>query len=115
VFMPWGKYRGQHLSSVPDSYLRWVLREADAAEPWLRAAIGDELRRRGYRADSDREQPRDHAGPRHQPPADLRSVITRWYRELALRYHPDRTLDNGAAMKAINHGYERLQELLGIA
>jgi hypothetical protein len=30
------------------------------------------------------------------------------------KFHPDRTLDNGAAMKAINDGYERLQELLGV-
>jgi hypothetical protein len=45
----------------------------------------------------------------------MRNSIRSWYREMALKYHPDRTLDSGAAMSAINHGYERLKELLGIA
>jgi DnaJ-class molecular chaperone len=42
-----------------------------------------------------------------------RKVVQSWYREMAKKFHPDRTLDNGAVMKAINAGYERLQELLG--
>jgi hypothetical protein len=45
---------------------------------------------------------------------DVRSAVKSWYREMTRKYHPDRTLDNGAAMKAINHAYERLQELLSI-
>jgi hypothetical protein len=59
-----------------------------------------------------RERPHDRRD--YSPPADVRGVVTSWYREMALRFHPDRTLDNGAAMKAINHAHDRLQELLGI-
>jgi hypothetical protein len=45
---------------------------------------------------------------------DVRSIIKSWYREMSMRYHPDRTLGSDQAMKAINHGYERLLELLGV-
>jgi hypothetical protein len=60
-------------------------------------------------ADSGRQERRTYS-----PPADVRGTVKAWYREMAMRFHPDRTLDSGAAMKAINHGYERLQELLDI-
>jgi hypothetical protein len=66
----------------------------------------------GY--DGGKHEQRRRGKNDYSPPADVRSVVTSWYREMAKKYHPDRTLDNGAAMKAINHGYERLQELLGI-
>ena len=46
--MPWGKYRGEALDAIPQGYLRWLL-NADAAEPWLRQAVRQELRRRGER------------------------------------------------------------------
>jgi hypothetical protein len=52
----------------------------------------------GAEAGDGRRERRDYP-----PPADVRGVVTSWYREMALRFHPDRTLDNGAAMKAINH------------
>jgi DnaJ-class molecular chaperone len=44
----------------------------------------------------------------------VKAIVQSWYREMAKRFHPDRTLDNGAVMKAINAAYERLEELLGV-
>jgi hypothetical protein len=106
--MPFGKYRGQRLSEIPDSYLEWVLYEADFAKPYLKNAIREELERRADTPGETRHNAEEASLP------VMRSVIKSWYREMALKYHPDRTLDNGAAMKAINHGYERLQELLNV-
>jgi hypothetical protein len=45
---------------------------------------------------------------------DVPSTIKTWLREMAMKYHPDRTLDDGKAMSAVNHGYERWLELFGI-
>jgi hypothetical protein len=106
--MPWGKYRGTLLEDIPDSYLEWVLFGADYAQPYLKSAIRAELERRADPSSARRHDAEEAALP------VVRNVIKNWYREMALRFHPDRTLDNGAAMKAINHGYERLLDLLGV-
>jgi curved DNA-binding protein CbpA len=42
-------------------------------------------------------------------------VVKKWYRTMAKKFHPDRTMDKGEAMKAINTGYELLQELFGVS
>jgi hypothetical protein len=106
--MPFGKHKGQLLSQIPSDYLFWVLYEADAASPWLKAAVRDELATRDGRF-------RSPPPPQGGAVLDVKGKLQTWYREMARTFHPDRTLDDGAAMKAINHGYERLQELLGIA
>jgi hypothetical protein len=83
--------------------------------------VRDHLRRAGYtlvgpEANESRAQSAPGGGPSSQGRnlVDVKAVIKSWYREMARKFHPDRTLDNGAAMKAINAGYERLQELLGV-
>jgi hypothetical protein len=121
--MPFGRYKGQPLSEIPESYLLWVWHEAEASKPWLKAAVMAELERR-ERTGRGADDWGGHAGrteghgtgrgPVHPPLAELRGVLTRWYREMAMRFHPDRTLDGGEAMKAINFAHERLQELLEI-
>lgn len=106
VRMPFGKYRGYLLADIPDGYLLWVLREVDIESPILEEAIREELERRRVRAPDSKP-----AGS----VVNVRSAVATWFREMAMCYHPDRTLDNGAAMKAINHAHERLRELLEIA
>ena len=46
--MPWGKYRDCPLSDIGESYLRWLLENADRLrdEPRLKREIEAELRRR---------------------------------------------------------------------
>ena len=42
--MPWGKYKGEEMSEIPDSYLRWCL-EQDWIDKWPKVinAMQDEL------------------------------------------------------------------------
>jgi hypothetical protein len=75
--------------------------------------VQEHLRADGYAYISSPEvdePPRTNSGA-----LDVRNTVKTWYREMAMKYHPDRRLDNGAAMAAINDSYDRLQELLGIA
>lgn len=113
IRMPFGKHKGSPLNEVPRSYLEWCYLEACEDRPGLKKAIAKELERRDAEGESCR---RSGTPPRQQqqPPDALRATIKTWYRELVMRYHPDRTLDNGAAMKAVNDAYERLTELLGL-
>jgi hypothetical protein len=105
--MPWGQHKGRALANIETSYLLWVLYEASAAKEWLKAAIREELERR------------ESAGGTHRgkagPVANLKEFVTRWYRKMALRFHPDRLGGDGREMKAINAAAERLRELLGVA
>lgn len=110
VRMPWGKYRGKLLTDIPTSYLLWVVREASYAKPKLKKAIVKLLRQRGQRESFQQAEPEKKTTA---PPASP-DVIKSWYREMTLRFHPDRTLDDGKAMSAINHAYTRLRELLGM-
>jgi hypothetical protein len=84
------------------------------AWPYVRAWLTDRGCR--FQGEVHDEEPRRRSGAegagRNLP--DVQGAVKAWYREMSMRFHPDRTLDNGAAMKAINHGYERLQELLGV-
>ena len=44
--MPFGKYKGQLISAMPDAYLIWLMENADLREPLL-SHLEDELERRG--------------------------------------------------------------------
>jgi hypothetical protein len=103
--MPFGKHKGRLVSDVPTSYLRWLLRECDLDPPLRRAVVGELTNREAY------HEPAGHGAS--GAVLDVRGKLQTWYREMAMKFHPDRCFDDGAAMKAINHGYERLQELLG--
>jgi hypothetical protein len=40
-------------------------------------------------------------------------AVAQWYREMTLRFHPDR-FGSHEAMTAINHAHQRLRQLLGL-
>jgi hypothetical protein len=121
VRMPFGKHKGKLLGDVPTAYLVWLHREVEM-EVHLRDAVAAELRDRfgehGYGDPVGDERSHSHGsgrdGAQRHSVVDVRSAVKSWYREMAMKYHPDRTLDDGSAMKAINHGYERLRELLKV-
>lgn len=106
--MTFGKWRGHPVSESPSSYLRWLLSEVHDLDPQVRRAAERELHDRGDIAEESEQL-------RYSPPADARGVVKSWYREMTMRFHPDRTLDDGKAMSAINHAHQRLQEMLGLS
>jgi uncharacterized protein (DUF3820 family) len=44
--MSFGKYKGRELCDIPLDYLRWVLRNCDRMNAFLRGAIQAEVQRR---------------------------------------------------------------------
>lgn len=76
--MPFGRYRGEPLSALPDDYLAW-LAGLDDLRPPLRPALEAELARRAEGALLD--------------PATARAaerIVRSGYRLAALESHPDR-------------------------
>jgi hypothetical protein len=105
--MPFGKYRGYLLADVPLSYLRWCLRELQDLDP--------DLRREMRRVVQSRTRPEPEPQPAPAgPPATWDMVLRNWYREMSLRFHPDRG-GNVVAMQTINLAYERLRQLTSMA
>jgi hypothetical protein len=104
VRMPWGKFKGLPLTEIEGGYLQWALYDASAAQPWLKAAIREELARR----EQEETTPQSHAV------LDLRSVVKTWFAGLARDYHPDRRGGDGREMKLLNEAHERLKKLAGI-
>jgi hypothetical protein len=106
--MPFGKHKGQLLTAIPTSYLVWLFREADLDAP-LYDAVRREL--------SARTDGRVGAAPERTTAAtpavvDLKGILKKWRNEMAMLYHPDRNSGDDGAMRAINHGYDRLLEMI---
>jgi hypothetical protein len=107
--MPFGKHKGRPVSEVTADYLEWCLHEFAGLRPWLRAIIEEELERR----EDDWYAQQGRARPNGCNPGGLaavRPLVQRWYREMALRFHPDPGGDT-VAMQTINAAHERLLEL----
>ena len=102
--MPFGKYKGRPLSSVPDDYLLWVLDNVESLSPTLRRAIEARL---------------GVAPPPPPPPPPtghlvaIEKVIRSWHRQMALKYHPDRG-GSHEQMLIVNEGAELLKQLAGL-
>lgn len=109
--MPFGMHRGKPLERIPTAYLAWLWNECDLM-PRLRAAVESELRQR---TEGDGATGAIEPHEESIPLADVRIALKTWYWEAARQFHPDRTLDNGKVMSAINASYARLQELLGVS
>lgn len=103
--MPFGKYRGRPLDAIPESYLRWVLRECDTDEDIL-SAIRTEL------ANRPGQLPCLVCGqwPGQTPLLDVPGIIARWQREVVLEHHPDRGGDL-RTMQALNSAADRLHQM----
>ena len=128
-FMPFGKYKGQRLKDIPSSYLQWAYTIADVG--WLKDAIRDELKSRGYKAreakrerrryKSDynwRDYNRSGGEQKSQPtyiPSDFKEfaleIVSKGIKACALKYHPDKGGDE-EVMKSINQAGEWLRKTL---
>jgi hypothetical protein len=111
MIVNFGRYKGRRVDEIPTSYLRWAVRECSNLEPYLRIVMYRELEHRAGEVDSG--QARQAPGGFH-PPANLPDIIRKWYRGLAMKYHPDRD-GSHEAMKVVNDAYEQLKQLTGVA
>jgi hypothetical protein len=89
--MPFGKFKGRDLRHVPDDYLDWLF-EIDLRDP-LKSAVHREISRR--------------EGVDYAPATTNGGRIKQVYRELALKWHPDKG-GTTSAMAAVNEFYEKL-------
>lgn len=104
--MPFGKHKGKLLAEVPTDYLEWVLTLKELNHR-LRFAIECELEFRDARV-----RPRPNPQPkRDESRVDLSAMVEKWYRRLAVEFHPDHG-GSDAAMKAINRGRDLLLEMV---
>ena len=102
--MDFGKHKGSKLPEVPTPYLRWLLREVNLEEPF--GPRGSRFSRPPF-GQSSRETPMATSNPTGQ----IGPVVTRWYRQLCLDFHPDRG-GSEVAMQTINEAYARLKKML---
>lgn len=100
IEMPFGKYRGCRIEDVPIDYLWWCSRNMDLREP-LRTAIQQEL-------SIDRDESSSQADPQQ-----LSGIVDRWYRTLAIEFHPDRRNGSVIGMQAVNRAAELLRQMVG--
>jgi hypothetical protein len=107
--LDFGKHRGRRVCDVPTQYLRWVARECECVDPTLKAAVKDELRRRGEGVPGGGAGVGSTAGA----VTDLPGLISRWYREVSLLYHPDRG-GSTRDMQVVNDCVGRLRKLAGV-
>lgn len=96
--MPFGKYKGKELGDIPVDYLEWVLANCNRISPRLKRAI-----QAAIAGESSTSPP---------APALLPDLTNRWYRTLALEFHPDR-YGSHEGMKAINRARDLLLEMAG--
>ena len=134
--MPFGKYVGLDIEDLPRSYLRWCLDNLSWMDSWLEDEMEHVLRTGKSKEQSRREQtfadedegedeedddPEYEEVPDHepepetvkQPPSVSRTMIllNQAYRELCLRWHPDRG-GSTEIMQGINAFHERMRQLL---
>jgi hypothetical protein len=100
--MHFGKYKGYPFTEIPEDYLRWVLRTCCEDRPRLRKQIEEFL-------GTEESTPSEQA----TAISDLGSRVSQWYREMNMKFHPDR-FGSHEAMTAINTAYLRLKELLNL-
>jgi Putative quorum-sensing-regulated virulence factor len=101
MVMPFGQYKGQSLSSLPDAYLEWLI--TIAYEPLL-SHLQKEIRRRNFH----------QATPQSSVPVNMaQKIITSGFRQLAMELHPDHGGDH-QRMLELNHAHDWLKQQLTV-
>jgi hypothetical protein len=130
IKMPFGKYKNKRLSKIPTEYLEWCRDKCDTMTDDVRRAVEDELADREATAKANAAAAaaaaaetaaetavgtKEAAAPRVvkvSPVGQTLAGETRMvFRNLALKYHPDRG-GTPEAMKALNDFHEAIQELI---
>jgi hypothetical protein len=106
--MPFGKHRGEELETIPDSYLWWVLENADNASPILLAAIRKQL---GVAEETPKQQQQTKAIVGAVMKRDVESAVASVVRQMSMKYHPDRS-GTIAQMQVVNEMAAQLRVAL---
>jgi hypothetical protein len=127
--MPFGKHRGKKFAKLPTDYLLWLRDSHSGLGAELRQTVEQELSRRPDVPDGDappppKAKPREEedepkeadATPDYVPLSSqgqtLTSNVRMIYRNLAMKYHPDRG-GTAEAMEALNELHDQVQDLIG--
>lgn len=92
--MPFGKYKGCEVSNLPKPYLDWLYHNVEL-RGLLEVEVARALLGPSYYDDT--------------PQVIETGKVKKIYRELALKWHPDRG-GSVSAMQAVNEFYELLRE-----
>jgi len=119
IKMPFGKYKNKRLSKIPTDYLEWCRDKCDTLTDDVRRAVEEELAAREAMDKPEEAEPAAGKGqePAVRPPRmsplgqTLAGEVRMMFRNLALKYHPDRG-GSPEAMRALNEFHETLQDLL---
>ena len=102
--MPFGKWRGYELDEIPLTYLQWLWANAE-----LKGGLSDAV----YEAiqyQQEQIERRQYYSPA-MPTTKVDAVqIQKIYRNLAMKWHPDKG-GNHAAMQALNEFYEQIKQI----
>ena len=117
MIMPFGKYKGLPLKSIPFSYLRWVLDNCDRISLDLKIAIVQTLNQQPQHEEHQNNQERQkYQEPKKQQEhqasqVNWEEVVKKWHRTLMMRHHPDRGGTN-EAMHLIDQAKKLLEQLI---
>jgi hypothetical protein len=106
--LPFGKHKGRRLTRVPTDYLVWCRDRCSTLPPELKAAVALELARREATSATPTSSG-ESVSPIGQ---SLAATIRTLFRNLALKYHPDRG-GSPEAMRALNEFHEDVQGVVG--
>ena len=99
--MPWGKYKGEDISEIPDSYILWLNFSASySGNALLKDKVMEEVEIRF----SNKLPKRVYSNENAITPGSLKKI----YHQICVEYHPDRG-GNTVAMQAINSFYQKLK------
>jgi hypothetical protein len=94
--MPFGKYRGYPVDSLPLDYARWLIANIELREPLRRHVL--------ERVMQSDDQPR---GATATTPGVNFGALRR---KFAAKYHPDRPAGSTVAMTVVNDVFDQLDE-----
>ncbi len=120
--MPFGKYKGMPLDTLPDHYIHWLVSEFEGTRPFLKQKLEEELERREEAERAERQQrQQQRKRPSYAtysnggPPAHLREwieeIVRRGYKSTAFKAHPDQG-GSDESMKQLNEAKEWLERLV---
>ncbi len=117
--MTFGKYKGKRLSKLPTDYLVWLVDKCDSLTDEMRKAVEEELSGRDDAPQQESAANEPPAGPAAAPRPPkvsplgerLGGDVRLLFRNLALKYHPDRG-GSHESMQALNEFHDQVQQLL---